>query len=252
MTQEQRITRGTITIFILSIVLFACLCLTATLAYFAGSQDTKTTLILGGPVRVTMYNGSYENTSGEGNLVMSINGDRGELLPGIGIDMQAIAHLTSSNINPTKALLRAILDIDVTGLTPAQSKAVEMQIREEMGRCLTERVDGERDGWVLFDDGKYYYCSKDKEEDPDTHQEYISVLPINTGGDGTNITFINGIFQFPYKYYTNTYSNIAITFTLRFQAIQEVLVNDSGERIPNNIFNVQHVLDGVDWEKHNN
>ena len=54
MTQEQRITRGSITIFILSIVLLVCLCVTATLAYFAGSQTSDMTLILGGPVRVTI------------------------------------------------------------------------------------------------------------------------------------------------------------------------------------------------------
>ena len=36
MTQEQKINRGTIIIFILSVVLVLCLCASATLAYFAG------------------------------------------------------------------------------------------------------------------------------------------------------------------------------------------------------------------------
>ena len=44
MTQEQRVTRGSIIIFILSIILLGCLCLTATLAYFAGQQTSDMTL----------------------------------------------------------------------------------------------------------------------------------------------------------------------------------------------------------------
>mgnify|MGYP003290210469 CR=1 FL=1 len=37
----------------------------------------------------------------------------------------------------------------------------------------------------------------------------------------------------------------------RFEAIQEVLVDENGDRIPNTIFNVKNVLDSVDWSKHN-
>ena len=109
MTQEQKVTRGTVTIFILSILLLICLCATATLAYFAGSQKTTTTLILGGPVRVSMVNKNLDETIGQGKLVMNIKTDHTELLPGMGIDMQAIANVSSSNIYPTDALLRAIL-----------------------------------------------------------------------------------------------------------------------------------------------
>ena len=59
MTQEQKVTRGTVIIFVLSIILVICLCVTATLAYFAGGQESNTTLILGGPVRVKMVNKNY-------------------------------------------------------------------------------------------------------------------------------------------------------------------------------------------------
>ena len=59
MTQEQKINRGTIIIFILSIVLVLTLCGAATLAYFAGKQDANVTLIMGGPVRVSMVNNNF-------------------------------------------------------------------------------------------------------------------------------------------------------------------------------------------------
>ena len=117
--------------------------------------------------------------------------------------------------------------------------------------CLTYREDGTQDGWVLFDDGNYYYCSKDKVKDPSNNQEYIEVMSIDTSDEGNNITFINGTFQFPTKYYTNQYAHAEITFNLRFEAIQETLVDDNGDRIPNTIFNVKNVLDSVDWAKHN-
>ena len=117
MTQEQKVNRGTIIIFILSIVLVFTLCGAATLAYFAGKQGSNITLIMGGPVRVSMVNNNYEETKGSGSLVMNLKANRTTLVPGIGIDMQAIAKLTSSDINSTPALLRAILDIGVTGIS---------------------------------------------------------------------------------------------------------------------------------------
>ncbi len=252
MTQEQRITRGSIVIFILSILLLICLFATATLAYFAGNQTIDKTLILGGPVRVTIRDNKYNETVGDGNLVMNIKTNSAELLPGMGIDVQAIAYLTSSQINATRALLRAILEVEVHNLSVTQEQEVEEMIRSSLAKCLTYREDGVRDGWVLFDDGNYYYCSKDKLLDTASNQEFIEVMPIDTSDEGNNITFINGTFQFPSKYYTNTYAHAEIVFTLRFEAIQEVLVNEDGDRIPNTIFNVKNVLDTVDWVKHNN
>ncbi len=256
MTQEQKINRGTIIIFVLSIVLVLCLCVTATLAYFAGNQTSNVTLIMGGPVRVTMVNKNFEETYGDGNLVMNIKTNRQQLLPGIGIDMQAIAKLTSSDINPTPALLRAILDIEVIGLDAKLAKEVENMIRSDLGKALTYRIDsslpGARDGWVTFDDGNYYYCSQNKVIDEVTGQEYIELKPISTNSVGNNIPFINGTFQFPTQAYTNKYANVEIIFNLTFQAIQDKIVNDQGERIPNTIFNVKQVLDSVDWDKHNN
>ena len=251
MTQEQIVTRGSIVIFILSILLLICLFATATLAYFAGKQTSDMTLILGGPVRITIRDNKYKETIGDGNLVMNIKTDSTELLPGMGIDMQAIAYVTSSQINATRALLRARLDIDVRNLTTAQEQEVEAMIRSALANCLTYREDGVQDGWVLFDDGNYYYCSKDKVKDPSNNQEYIEVMSIDTSDEGNNITFINGTFQFPTKYYTNQYAHAEITFNLRFEAIQETLVDENGDRIPNTIFNVKSVLDSVDWSKHN-
>lgn len=251
MTQEQRITRGSIVIFILSILLLICLIATATLAYFAGAQTSDMTLILGGPVRITIRDNKYNETIGDGNLVMNIKTNSTELLPGMGIDMQAIAYVTSSQFNATKALLRASLEISVRNLTTTQEQEVEAMIRSALAKCLTYREEGVQDGWVLFDDGNYYYCSKTKMKDPSNNQEYIEVMSIDTSDDGNNVTFINGTFQFPTKYYTNQYSHADITFNLRFEAIQEVLVDDNNERIPNTIFNVKKVLDSVNWDKHN-
>lgn len=250
-TPEQRITRGSVVIFILSIILLLCLCLTATLAYFAGSQKSDMILILGGPVRVTIKDNNYNETIGQGNLVMNIKTGSEKLLPGMGIDMQAIAHITSSHIDSTRALLRARLDVEVSKLTATQGREVEQMIRDEMIKCLTYRQDGIRDGWVLFDDGNYYYCSKDKEYDDINQQQAIVLLPIDTSDEGNNIAFINGTFQFPTKYYTSEYAHAEIKMELTFEAIQEVLVNDKGERIPNTIFNVKNILDKVDFDYHN-
>ena len=254
MTQEQRVNRGTIIIFVLSVVLLICLCVTTTLAYFAGKQTSNTTLILGGPVRVSIVDNNNNNTYGQGNLVMNIKNDREYLLPGIGIDMQAIANVSSSK-DPTKALLRAILDIDVTGLNERQAKEVEEMIRYELGRSLTSRIDstrpGARDGWVYHSDGNYYYCSQTKQIDNVTGEEVVVLASIPTNEEGLGVPFINGTLQFPTKPYTNEYADIGITFTLKFQAIQEKLFNEEYEEITNSIDNVANILDNLDWSTHN-
>lgn len=251
MTQEQKITRGSIVIFILSILLLVCLCVTATLAYFAGSQTSDITLILGGPVRVSMLDRDFNETPGLGKLKMTIKTGSEELLPGMGIDMQTIAHITSSQGYSTSALLRAKLDITVHNLSATEEKEVETIIRNALANCLEYREEGVKNGWVLFDDGNFYYCSKDKATDGDGN-EYIEMYTISTSDEGTNVTFINGTFQFPSKYYTNQYSHAEITFNLTFEAIQAHFQDDDGNDIPNTIFNVKNILDNVDWEKHNN
>lgn len=255
MTQEQRINRGTIIIFVLSMVLLICLCVTTTLAYFAGKQTSNTTLILGGPVRVSIIDNDNNDTYGQGNLVMNIKGGREYLLPGIGIDMHAIANVTSSKNNPTNALLRAILDIEVIGnLSEQENRNVEIMIRDQVSKSLTLRIDsnsqGARDGWVYHTDGCYYYCSQSKLID-EVGQEHIVLAPVLTNETGLGVPFINGTLQFPTKPYTNEYANIEIKFTLKFQAIQESLVNEEYEHIPNTIDNVAMILNELDWSKHN-
>ena len=255
MTQEQKINRGTIIIFALSVVLLVCLCVTTTLAYFAGKQTSNTTLILGGPVRVSIIDNNNKDTYGQGNLVMNIKGGREILLPGIGIDMHAVANVTSSKNNPTNALLRAILDIEVVGdLSDYETGYVEWMIRDQVGKSLTLRIDsseqGARDGWVYHTDGCYYYCSQTKQVD-EAGQEFIVLKPVITNEVGFGIPFINGTLQFPTKPYTNEYANIEITFTLKFQAIQESLVNENYESLENTIENVGSILDSLDWSKHN-
>ncbi|MBE5758242.1 MAG: hypothetical protein E7345_04930 [Clostridiales bacterium] len=241
MTQEQRITKGTITIFILSIILLLCLGATTVLAYFAGNQSSNTTLVMGGPVYVTIVDKNNQPTPGQGNLIMNLKGDRQYVLPGLGIDMQAIAKIQSSDEHATPALLRAKLDISVFGLNEKQAKEVERQIRESMAECLTTRIDGIRDGWVEYE-GDYYLCYAEKSTDGQG-QEYIEMWPVVSDATGSGITFINGTFQFPYKAYTNEYSNVEITFKLTFQAIQSKL-----EKAENSIPNVKKVLDEINWE----
>lgn len=254
MTQEQKINRGTIIIFVLSIVLLVCLCVTTTLAYFAGKQTSNTTLILGGPVRVSIIDNENNDTYGQGNLVMNIKGGRELLLPGIGIDMHAIANVTSSKNNPTNALLRAILEIDVNGIDERGAQAVEGMIRDQVSRSLTLRIDSEtqgaRDGWVYHSDGNYYYCSQTKLVN-ETGESQIVLAPVLTNETGLGVPFINGTLQFPTRPYTNEYSNVEITFTLKFQAIQESLVNENYEHLPNTIDNVAMILNELDWSKHN-
>lgn len=255
MTQEQRINRGTIIIFVLSMILLACLCVTTTLAYFAGKQTNNTTLILGGPVRVSIIDNENNNTYGQGNLVMNIKGGREHLLPGIGIDMHAIANVTSSKNNPTNALLRAILDIDIIGnLNDYERANVEGMIRHQVSKSLTLRIDskqqGARDGWVYHSDGCYYYCSQTALIN-EVGQEVIVLAPIITNELGLGVPFINGTLQFPTKPYTNEYADIELTFTLKFQAIQESLVDEDHNRIPNTIENVGKILDELDWSTHN-
>lgn len=261
MTHEQKIKRGTVVIFILSMILLFCLCAATTLAYFAGRQENHTILVMGGPVTVDMVDGSF-NQIGNGNLVMELKSSRGTLLPGMGIDMQAIAQVKSTDANSTNALLRAILDIDVQGVKDQSYIArIKSQIRSSMADCLTYRIDSNeanaRDGWVQYADGHYYYCDQMKGLNLTTGEQFIQLKSIKTSEIGNNVTFINGTFQFPYRFYVNDYADVEITFTLTFQAIQDTLILEDEEtgmkyRAPNTIANVAEILNRVNWDKHNN
>ena len=111
---------------------------------------------------------------------------------------------------------------------------------------LHERIDSSeenpRDGWVYYD-GDFYYCSQEKVDND------IVLQPIVTNSEGQKIAFLQGIFAIPTTL-TNDYSALDITITLTFQAIQEVLVDDDGNRMKNTISNVKSVLDSLtdeDW-----
>ena len=260
MTHEQKIRRGTVVIFILSMILLFCLCAATTLAYFAGRQENHTILVMGGPVTVDMVDGSF-NQIGNGNLVMELKSSKGTLLPGMGIDMQAIAQVKSTDSPNTNALLRAMLDIKVKGVKdPGFVAKIESQIRSSLADCLTYRIDStspdSRPGWVQYTDGHYYYCDEMKGIDLSTGEQFIQLKSIPTSSAGFNITFINGTFQFPYRFYVNDYADVEITFTLTFQAIQDTLILEDKEtgikyRANNTIANVAEILNRVNWDKHN-
>ena len=274
MTQEQRVARGSITIFILSVVLVLCLCLTATLSYFASTNTSKTTLILGGPVKINFYDSGYNDVNStsypkQGQIEMAL--EPGEkLLPGMSIDMHAIAHISSTQLNPTKALLRAVLIVEVGELPEVyntyeylsantyeeQQKVIsdfkirlQDVMREALGECLTYYKEGTQDGWYLYE-GDFYYCSKDKGYD-ENNRQFIEVMTIDTSDEGTNIPFISGKFQLPTKYLKDEFAHAKINLTLTFQAIQETLLDVNGKRLPNTLPNVKSILDSVDWDKHN-
>lgn len=259
MTQEQRINRGSIVIFILSIVLILCLTVTATLAYFAGDDTSSTTLVIGGPVTVKMFDGDDDEEYGAHNLVMGIT-DSYNVRPGMGVDIRTSARVYSSNTDPNDALLRAVININVesTGNPFVSDSTLEMvkltlpqMIVENMMTNLYERVDStqvaSRDGWV-YHDGAFYYCSQDRDEDGD-----IVLKSIITNADGQKIQFMDGIFLLPTTM-TNDYSCLKVTITLTFQAIQSVLFDDNGREMKNTISNVKSVLDAFtdeDWDNHN-
>ena len=256
MTQEQRINRGSIIIFVLSIVLILCLSLTATLAYFAGEETSSTTLVIGGPVTVALFDGDDNKRYGAEELVMGLS-DASSVKPGMGIDISASARVYSSDVDPTEAILRAVVGVDVNNsknmfisqetfdyLKSSLHGLIKNNMLPVMNaRIDSSRIDG-RDGWVYYE-GDFYYCSAVMEDNE------IVLKPIVTNSEGQKVWFMQGVFAMPTTL-TNDYSALNVTLTLTFQAIQKVLVDDDGVRMKNTLFNVKNVLDSFteeDWAK---
>lgn len=254
MTQEQRATRGSIVIFILSIVLILCLTLTATLAYFAGEDTSSTTLVIGGPVTVGLYDGEDNKRYGSEQLVMGLT-DASKVKPGMGIDISASARVFSSDIDPTEAILRAVVGIEVNyshnmfisqATLDYVTRSLPSLIKSNMLPVLHNRIDASRmdgrDGWVYYE-GDFYYCKAELEDNE------IVLSPIVTNSEGKKVWFMQGVFAMP-STLTNDYSALSIKITLTFQAIQKVLVDDDGVRMKNTLHNVKTVLDSFtedDW-----
>ena len=258
MTQEQKAARGSIIIFVLSIVLILCLSVTATLAYFAGEDTSVTTLVVGGPVTVGLFDGNDNRRYGAEELVMGLT-DASSVKPGMGIDLSASARVYSSDIDPTEAILRAIIGVEVNHsnnmfISQATLDYVKRSlpdlIKNNMLPILHNRIDSSRmdgrDGWVYYE-GDFYYCSAEMEDNE------IVLKPIVTNSEGQKVWFMQGVFAMP-STITNDYSALSVTITLTFQAIQKVLVDDDGVRMKNTLHNVKTVLDAFteeDWAKQN-
>lgn len=259
MTLEARVKRGSTIIFILSMLLIACLIVTSTLAYFAGKDESKKVLMVGGPVRVELRDRGDTRTTGSGQLKMSI--DYAYSLPGMGVDLQAVAHLSSTaktdTTNPTNALLRAIVDVKVSNILHSEgvsdeviSAEIKAMMINSIDEVLVHRVEGVQDGWVRYTDNNFYYCDKNLEES-NVVMKSIEYTAVSGGMTTADITLVNGTFLMPRKDMVNRHSETDLIIIIRFEALQNKLPDADGNRIPNTIYNAKNIFDGINWGIHN-
>lgn len=202
----------------------------ATIAWFAGSDTANSTMFLGGPVNVVLTNSEGTITSGDNTLTTTIA--RSALLPGMAIDFQALAKVTSTDANPTPALLRAKVTCVVQNDTAG---VVNNALNDEIVRVITMRTNS-TDGWLKNGD-YYYWCSAGTGEAGNA-----VMADIATSSAGTSITFINDRIILPGKEITNASADSEVTFTVLFEAVQAFLPDSTGVDQAHTITNADKVF----------
>ncbi len=220
------------------LAIFSCL-VTFTLAYFFTSDWASSHLQMSGKVEILAvgrgdtYN-SIENGVSSSNLVIEYDNNYGVLIPGEPIGVYVNCKVSQSSTQP---LLRAKMVLELnTADTDEPYDDTQIKVIENLNKQLNDIIVG-NNTWYLHDDGYYYFV---KSIDADNPQNSVLNEIDATAGDKI-VNFITEPIKFPTNV-TSEYSGLAVKFRITFQAIQNYIPDDNGNKLPNTIQNSQKIF----------
>ena len=221
------------------LVIFSCI-VTFTLAYFFTSDWASSHLQMSGKVEIVAvgkgatYN-SIEDGVSSANLVIEYDNDYGVLIPGEPIGVYANCKVSQSTTQP---LLRAKLILELKNPdTNTDYDDSELNIISNLNQQLNDIIVGDN-SWYLHSDGYYYYVKTINSDDPKS-----SILKEVDASDGdTIVNFITQPIEFP-KNVTSEFSGLAVKFKITFQAIQNYIPDENGNKLQNTIQNSLRIFD---------
>lgn len=218
-----------------------------TLAFFASSDFATGFLGISGKVNITAvgrgntYN-EIEDKNGISNMIIYLQDGYSVLIPGMEIDAQVNVKVHRSTTTP---LLRA---------------KFTLQLYDELGTILngerdTSNIAGDlinqlndiivnNDDWYLHTDNYYYYIGSNA---VNAVASETILAEVNATNSDTIVNFIDSPIKFP-NYVTSDYSNFGVKLIVTFQAIQNYIPDDNGDRVPNTINNSLKIFSTFDGQ----
>lgn len=241
----------------LSLILLICLmvCIVGTtVAYFFATDWAGQYTTMSGKVDIEAVGSSGSSIEDEvkdgvttSKLVISLEDNYKYLIPGMDITMPAYVKAYKST---TKPLLRAKFSLILYKTTDAGDEVLDGEndpnsISSQMTSSLHSKVSA--NGWVLNDDGYYYYIENNIIQTPISNT-IMSEVDATAGNviipfvkDSDKITFPENV--------ESSQSGLKIRFSVTFEGIQNYIPNpddDGKTNLPNTISNSKRIFDDGD------
>lgn len=221
-------------------------CIGITIAWFSSSDWGSSGLGMSGKVNILavgkgdQYH-SIEDTVENANLVINLSDNYNVFIPGMEIDAQANCKIFKSTTSPLLRAKFSVLLYDKNNNKVADYLD-ESNVKGMLEYELSEIVSGAT-GWYKYSDGYYYYVGEHTISAGDT-----LLQEINVKNNDVVVPFINKSFKFPTGIDGN-YSGYKVSFKIEFQAIQDYIPDDNGNKLPNSISNSYKIFSNLEDSK---
>lgn len=212
-----------------------------TLAFFADSGWANNGIGMAGKVLIEAVgngNASIEDTH-KCNLEIDLDDEYSVLIPGMPMSLIANCKVYQSTTSP---LLRAKIETSMTTSSSDETeKEATLNIIEYMSNKLMTAVT--KNGWTENDDGYLYYVGTNPEYGVEND---VLLKPIEVDDTQSEVVdFINTSIEFPTDV-GKSYSGLGVKFKITFQAIQDFIPDDNGQKMENTIANSKKIFDSFD------
>jgi hypothetical protein len=210
-----------------------------TLAFFASSDFANSNITMSGKVQIEAVGRgdlTVEDTA-SCNLEIYLDDTYEVLIPGMPIDLPANCKVMQSTTSP---LLRAKLEVLLTNSQEDETEHEDaMNVAQNMNTQLLTMIKA--NGWHAHTDGYLYYIG--------TSPIYNSggkplLFEVNVTDGPVVVDFINDTIEFP-TFVDETYSGFGIKFKITFQAIQNYIPDEYGDRLENTIENSIDIFETI-------
>lgn len=214
-----------------------------TLAFFFNSDFASSLLKMSGRVKITAVGKGKEYNSIEDtdtcNLVINLQDGYKVLIPGMEIEAYANVKVHKST---TKPLIRAKFSLELydkngVAYNPiADSDNIVGDLEYQLNNCIESLGD-----WYKHIDNYYYYVGENEISTPASNT-ILKEVDATTGD--TIVHFINSPIKFP-TFVSSNYSAFGVKMIVTFQAIQNYIPDDAGQKIDNTITNSLKIFSSI-------
>lgn len=218
-----------------------------TLAFFYHEDWANNSIGTSGAVTITAVgdnNASIQDNGKTCRLVVTLDDYYENLvIPNAPLSLTANCKVSNSTTNP---LLRASFKLEfidkTLGVPVKNNSTIDGFVANMQGELATIVT---ANGWFL-QDGYYYYVGTDAITS--AGNTILKEVEFE-GSSDTIVPFINQSVHVPSSI-TSEYSGYKLKFTIIFQAIQNYIPNDAGEKMPNTITNSLKIFnDFANWDE---